>query len=367
MLEAAEIVSKDAVNALNAKSVMSSTNIVCVHEAESRAELERLLESTQHNGYPVVTTDSMGGSKLFAGIISRSSVVDILKAMDAKSTMDAKGSPSASNDASPLTRQGSPSASNNASPLTRRPSGSGAVSNNASPLQARRPSLTERRPSLTRRPSGSGAPAVAVTSESALASAPPASDGSPTPKNLRTAKAPSSGATASPPAELVDLRPHCDRSPYVVNQLLPLRRVFRLFTTMGLRHLVVVDHHSHVVGMITRKDFLKLRDGEVLSKQLSRRRSDTQRRLEEAGQQQVKSVKERSRAALRCLSISEADEPSSLTSPKRSPKSSAQAAGAAASSPSRKKALVSFFLPNAFHGAPSPTSPTSKTSGDSAV
>ena len=174
-------------------------------------------------------------------------------------------------------------------------------------------------------------------------------------------------ATASPPAELVDLRPHCDRSPYVVNQLLPLRRVFRLFTTMGLRHLVVVDHHSHVVGMITRKDFLKLRDGEVLSKQLSRRRSDTQRRLEEAGQQQVKSVKERSRAALRCLSISEADEPSSLTSPKRSPKSSAQAAGAAASSPSRKKALVSFFLPNAFHGAPSPTSPTSKPSGDSAV
>ncbi len=56
---------------------------------------------------------------------------------------------------------------------------------------------------------------------------------------------------------LIDLRPHCDRSPYTVCETLPLRRVFRLFTTMGLRHLVVVDRQSLVVGMITRKDLLK--------------------------------------------------------------------------------------------------------------
>ena len=57
---------------------------------------------------------------------------------------------------------------------------------------------------------------------------------------------------------LIDLRPHCDPSPYTVYETMPLRRVFRLFTTMGLRHLVVVDSQSHVVGMITRKDFLKV-------------------------------------------------------------------------------------------------------------
>jgi chloride channel 7 len=59
---------------------------------------------------------------------------------------------------------------------------------------------------------------------------------------------------------LIDLRPHCDRSPYTVCETLPLRRVFRLFTTMGLRHLVVVDRQSLVVGMITRKDLLKEQD-----------------------------------------------------------------------------------------------------------
>lgn len=46
-------------------------------------------------------------------------------------------------------------------------------------------------------------------------------------------------------------------SPYTVNQLTSVPRIFMLFRALGLRHLVVVDADNHVAGIITRKDFLK--------------------------------------------------------------------------------------------------------------
>ncbi len=54
----------------------------------------------------------------------------------------------------------------------------------------------------------------------------------------------------------LDLRPFMDPSPYVVNELMPLRRVYRLFNEIGVRHLTVVDCREQVVGIITRKDIL---------------------------------------------------------------------------------------------------------------
>jgi len=54
----------------------------------------------------------------------------------------------------------------------------------------------------------------------------------------------------------IDLRPFFDPSPYVVTELMPLRRVYRLFNQIGVRHLTVIDHREQVVGMITRKDIL---------------------------------------------------------------------------------------------------------------
>ena len=54
----------------------------------------------------------------------------------------------------------------------------------------------------------------------------------------------------------LDLRPFMDPSPYVVNELMPLRRVYRLFNEIGVRHLTVVDCREQVVGIVTRKDIL---------------------------------------------------------------------------------------------------------------
>lgn len=48
------------------------------------------------------------------------------------------------------------------------------------------------------------------------------------------------------------------RSPYVVYDDCPLSRAYRLFVTMGARHLLVVTHHGDLVGILTRHDMFEL-------------------------------------------------------------------------------------------------------------
>eukprot|EP00048_Salpingoeca_helianthica_P006656 m.101278 g.101278 ORF g.101278 m.101278 type:complete len:794 (-) comp14087_c0_seq2:78-2459(-) len=57
----------------------------------------------------------------------------------------------------------------------------------------------------------------------------------------------------------IDLQPYMNTSPYVCFSSSSLNRVFRLFRTMGLRHLAVIDHDNTVVGIITRKDLANIR------------------------------------------------------------------------------------------------------------
>ena len=61
----------------------------------------------------------------------------------------------------------------------------------------------------------------------------------------------------------IDLRCHYDHAPYTVHELLPLYRVSRLFMSMGLRHLCVLDGSSRVVGIITRKDLARIPTGHM--------------------------------------------------------------------------------------------------------
>ena len=54
----------------------------------------------------------------------------------------------------------------------------------------------------------------------------------------------------------VNLRPYINEAALVTLRTTSLRRVSRLFLTMGLRHLLVVESCPKVVGVITRKDII---------------------------------------------------------------------------------------------------------------
>ena len=51
-----------------------------------------------------------------------------------------------------------------------------------------------------------------------------------------------------------DLRSFYDPSPFTVNHLCPLNRVYRLFNDLGVRHIPVLDDVGRLAGIITRKD-----------------------------------------------------------------------------------------------------------------
>ena len=58
--------------------------------------------------------------------------------------------------------------------------------------------------------------------------------------------------TVPPTARPVDLQRHLEPAPYTVQEQLSLRRTYRLFVNMGLRHLVVLDPLGSIAGIITR-------------------------------------------------------------------------------------------------------------------
>uniref|UniRef100_K3W4Y1 Chloride channel protein n=1 Tax=Globisporangium ultimum (strain ATCC 200006 / CBS 805.95 / DAOM BR144) TaxID=431595 RepID=K3W4Y1_GLOUD len=52
----------------------------------------------------------------------------------------------------------------------------------------------------------------------------------------------------------MDLTPYMNPTPHTVQDQTPVPRAFRLFRSLGLRHLIVLNRRNEVRGMITRKD-----------------------------------------------------------------------------------------------------------------
>ena len=55
---------------------------------------------------------------------------------------------------------------------------------------------------------------------------------------------------------VVDLRPYVNTSPYTLHESASVRKTYRLFTGMALRHLCILDHEHRCVGLVTRHDLL---------------------------------------------------------------------------------------------------------------
>lgn len=155
-------------------SVMSSP-VVCIREIEKVSNILSVLATTQHNGFPVLSTDN--GEKRFAGLILRRQLLVVLEARVWVEQQKNLEIPKATREKF--------------------------VGSFFSRLTVNNISLST--------------------------------------KDL---------------SAICDLRAFVDPSPYVVSDLMPMRRVYRLFNEIGVRHLPVIGPDQRVVGMITRKDVL---------------------------------------------------------------------------------------------------------------
>ena len=57
----------------------------------------------------------------------------------------------------------------------------------------------------------------------------------------------------------IDVRTYMDTAPYSLNESSSIQRCYRLFRSMGLRHLIVLDDQHRVTGMVTRRDITEHR------------------------------------------------------------------------------------------------------------
>jgi chloride channel 7 len=54
----------------------------------------------------------------------------------------------------------------------------------------------------------------------------------------------------------IDLRPYIDCATYTINEHASVQRTYRMFRTLGLRHLCVINKYNQVLGIVTRADLV---------------------------------------------------------------------------------------------------------------
>jgi len=54
----------------------------------------------------------------------------------------------------------------------------------------------------------------------------------------------------------LDLRPYIDVAAYTISEHASVQRTYRMFRTLGLRHLCVTDRHNVLLGIVTRADLV---------------------------------------------------------------------------------------------------------------
>jgi len=64
----------------------------------------------------------------------------------------------------------------------------------------------------------------------------------------------------------LNLEPYMNLAPFTLREDANMPRIYSLFRCVGLRHLIIVDSHSNVVGIVTRLELAKFRTHYGLSK-----------------------------------------------------------------------------------------------------
>jgi len=82
---------------------------------------------------------------------------------------------------------------------------------------------------------------------------------------------------------LIDLRPFMQRHPHVIAADASLSRAYRLFRTLGLRHLLVAPPRPQAVGLITRKDICEANARLALGRKANAGLATASARLTRAG------------------------------------------------------------------------------------
>jgi chloride channel 7 len=202
-----EPLSDVSLDLLEVRYVMAAP-VATLHERMPLGELRDVLRGTRHNGFPVVRDAGGGLGPVFVGLLARDHLARLL--LEAVRRGGAAGLEV---------------------PYGQLDGGGGGGGVGVGP-------------------GSSGAAAEAAQQLAVLEGRPP-----------------TAGHYPAEPAlweEVLDLTPYINMAAHRVPETFSVDRAYVLFSTMGLRHLVVVDEHNRVRGIVTRKDLLGFKlDGAV--------------------------------------------------------------------------------------------------------
>jgi chloride channel 7 len=234
-------------------------NPICFNRIEELSVLKSTLESCSHNAFPIVDPGRTGHGRHLVGIATREMLqmlvdqTDVHKSSGTPSVAAATDAAMEAADAAARTLHfGKPRFDANQPTQGSIGSSSAVVSTGVSEAPpSAAAARSPRRPSVM---------AIFKSSSSNFenldGSAPPSSTRSGSPKSPAIKRSDTGSASVRRNLkDAVDLDNSIDPSPFVVQEALPLSRAYRLFTKMGLRHLVVVGMDHSVAGIMTRKDF----------------------------------------------------------------------------------------------------------------
>nr|CCA15884.1 Chloride Channel (ClC) Family putative [Albugo laibachii Nc14] len=231
---------------LRVKHIMSP-HPKCLYMIERVGVIFDLLTTTKHNAFPVVVEDPNFGKRFFAGIILRKQLNVILRRQDfsAEKPQPFSRHPGSNPRSKPFVHQSGPNQVEEGTPKEMKSprDNLALLGSDHSPIRL----------DLDRNfPHGSclsyddmevyypryPIPVISIGMKAGMG----VDDGEPY------------SIKEEDRQQWVDLTPYMNQTPYLIQEDAPFTRAYRLFRSMGLRHLVVVNRCNNVCGIITRRE-----------------------------------------------------------------------------------------------------------------